>query len=114
MGIRAMSLRDLPTKKVLVDYVRRARRLNEEGVEEPKLARSKRAIRVDVPDDLAAALAKHPKARTTFESFPPGARRDYVRWIEDARRPATRARRLATTIEWLAEGKRRNWKYETC
>ena len=67
-----------------------------------------------VPDDLAKALAKSAKARKTFESFPPSARRDYVNWIEDAKRPATREKRLATTVEWLAEGKRRNWKYENC
>jgi uncharacterized protein YdeI (YjbR/CyaY-like superfamily) len=114
MGVRAATLADLPTKKVLVDYVRRARKLNDDGVKETKLTRSKTSTRVAVPDDLAKALAKSAKARKTFESFPPSARRDYVNWIEDAKRPATREKRLATTVEWLAEGKRRNWKYENC
>lgn len=114
MGVRAASLADLPTKKVLVDYVRRARKLNDEGVQSPKLARPKNSIRVTVPEDLAKALAKNAKARKAFESFPPSARRDYVEWIEDAKRPATRQKRLATTLEWLAEGKRRNWKYANC
>jgi uncharacterized protein YdeI (YjbR/CyaY-like superfamily) len=35
-----------------------------------------------------------------------------VDWIDDAKRPGTRAKRLATTLEWLAEGKKRNWKYD--
>ena len=114
MGIRAASLDDLQTRTVLVDYVRRARRLNDEGIKEPKLTRPKRSIQVGVPPDLANALARNAEARRTFESFPPSARRDYVNWIEDAKRPATREKRLTTTVEWLAEGKRRNWKYEKC
>jgi uncharacterized protein YdeI (YjbR/CyaY-like superfamily) len=65
-----------------------------------------------VPDDLAAALAKNRKAWATFEAFRPSHRREYVEWIDEARRPETRARRIATAIEWMAEGKGRNWKYE--
>lgn len=49
-----------------------------------------------------------------FKAFPPGARGEYIEWITEAKQEATRQRRLATTIEWLAEGKRRNWKYENC
>ena len=54
------------------------------------------------------------QARRTFEGFPPSAKRDYVEWIAGAKREETRAKRLATTLEWLAEGKRRHWKYEKC
>lgn len=67
-----------------------------------------------LPQDLAAALRDNAAARAAFDGFPPSARRDYVEWIEGAKQDATRARRLATAIEWLAEGKRRNWKYEKC
>jgi len=65
-----------------------------------------------VPDDLRAALKRDRKAMATFEGFPPGQRREYVEWITEAKRPETRAKRLATAVEWLAKGKRRNWKYE--
>ncbi|HSP77680.1 MAG TPA: YdeI/OmpD-associated family protein, partial [Myxococcaceae bacterium] len=60
---------------------------------------------------LAAALRKNTQARKTFESLAPGHRREYIEWITEAKRPATRLRRLEKTIEWLSEGKSRNWKY---
>jgi len=64
--------------------------------------------------DLAAALAKAPKAKAALEGFPPSAQRDYLEWIAEAKQDSTRHKRIATAIEWLSEGKRRNWKYEKC
>lgn len=113
MGVRVESLGDLPAKKVLVAYVKEARRLNEEGVKEPKLAWPRRSARVEVLTELVEALDRNPRARKTFDAFPPSCKREYVEWILEAKRKETRARRLAKTVEWLAEGKRRNWKYET-
>lgn len=113
-GARVESLADLPAKKVLVTYVKEAKRLNDEGVKEPKLARSKGTIRVVVPADLKQALAANKKAQATFTGFPPSARRDYVEWLTEAKRDDTRAKRMRTAVEWLAQGKRRNWKYENC
>ena len=84
MRVRATSLADLPSNKVLVEYVRRARKLNDDGAKEPKLARRSKSVRVTVPDDLAQALARSAGARKTIASFPPSARRDYVEWINDA------------------------------
>lgn len=112
MGARVTKVAELPSKDVLVTYVRYAKKLNDEGIKEPKLARKKGTLKVTVPADLKAALAKNAKARATFEGFPPSARRDYVEWITTAVQATTRKQRLATTVEWLAEGKRRNWKYE--
>lgn len=63
--------------------------------------------------DFDVALAKAPKAKAVFESFSPSAQRDYVEWIAEAKQDATRHKRITTAIEWLSEGKRRNWKYET-
>jgi uncharacterized protein YdeI (YjbR/CyaY-like superfamily) len=112
MRARIESLQDLPPRKVLVALVREAKRLNAEGVREPKPARPRRSLRVTVPADLQAALARNAKARANFAALPPSHRREYVEWITEAKRPETRARRLATTLAWLAEGKRHNWKYE--
>jgi uncharacterized protein YdeI (YjbR/CyaY-like superfamily) len=64
--------------------------------------------------EFAAALAKAPKAKSTLEAFAPSHRRDYLEWVGEAKQEATRQRRIATAIEWLSEGKRRNWKYENC
>jgi uncharacterized protein YdeI (YjbR/CyaY-like superfamily) len=66
---------------------------------------------LETPDDLATALERNAKARATFEGFPPSQRRDYIEWITEAKRDETRKRRLEQTIEWLSEGKSRNWKY---
>jgi uncharacterized protein YdeI (YjbR/CyaY-like superfamily) len=64
--------------------------------------------------DFAAALDKAPKAKSTMESFPPSCRREYLEWVAEAKQDATRQKRIATAIEWLSEGQRRNWKYENC
>lgn len=69
---------------------------------------------IAIPDDLAAALAAMQGVRERFEAFPPGARREYLEWIVSAKRPETRAKRIVTTCEQVAEGKKLNWKYENC
>lgn len=105
------SRKDLPSDKVLKAYIKEAVRLNDEGV---KLPAAKKAPKKEaaVPDDLAAALKKNKKAQKAFDDFSPSHRREYIEWIEEAKREATREKRLGQTIEWLAEGKSRNWKYE--
>lgn len=110
---RIASLSDLPPKKELVRLVKAARKLNEEGIAAPRTKAVPKAP-VEVPPDLAAALAASAKARATFEGFPPSHRREYVEWITEAKQEATRQRRLAQAVEWMAEGKTRNWKYERC
>ena len=112
MGARVESIKELPSKKVLVAYVKEAKRLNDQGLKEPKRAAPKRSPKVDVPADLKALLAKNAKARAAFEGFSPSHKREYVEWIVEAKRDETRAKRLKTTLEWLAEGKHRMWKYE--
>jgi uncharacterized protein YdeI (YjbR/CyaY-like superfamily) len=112
MRARVESQADLPSRRVLVAMVKEAKRLNEEGIKEPKLARAKVRIRVAIPADLRNALTRLPKARAFFTGLAPSHRREYVEWITEAKRPETRAKRIATTLEWLVAGKRRNWKYE--
>ena len=108
---RIASIEDVPPAKTLAALVAEAARLNEAGVEVPSRSRSRPRPEAEVPADFAAALRRNRKARETFDGFPPSHRRDYVEWIVEAKTDATRARRLATTLEWLAEGKPRNWKY---
>lgn len=104
---------DLPPKKVLVGYIKKAMALNDAPVKVKRPLKHPKPP-LEVPPDLAAALKKNAKARQTFEGFSPTNRRDYVEWLTQAKRDETRARRLASTVEWLAEGKTRNWKYENC
>lgn len=111
---RLTGLADLPSDKALLGYVKTAAKLNEsDAPARPRPAR-KRAAPLPVPADLAAALKKNRRAAGTFEKFSPSRRRDYIEWITEAKRDETRAKRLATTLEWLGEGKSRNWKYENC
>jgi hypothetical protein len=107
---RITSLKDLPPKKELVALVKKAAKLNDEGVKVPRKP-AKRA-ELPVPAELAAALAKNRKARAIFDAFPPSHRREYNDWVGEAKREETRAARAAQAIEWIAEGKSRNWKYQ--
>jgi len=68
----------------------------------------------DLHPDFAAALEKSPKAKAVMEGFPPSCRREYLEWIAEAKQDSTRSKRIASAIEWLSEGKKRNWKYENC
>lgn len=108
---RIASVEDLPSKKELVRIMREAAKLNDAGVKVPRRAVQSGKV-VATPDDLASALAKNKKARSAFEGFPPSHRREYIEWITGSKAEETRQRRLQQTIEWLVEGKSRNWKYE--
>jgi uncharacterized protein YdeI (YjbR/CyaY-like superfamily) len=109
------SVTDLPTKKQLIDFVKKAMALNEAGV---KLRRPKAAAKPapTLPDELVAQfkLKKNATARARYDAFSPSMQREYVDWINEAKTNATRQKRIATTLEWLTEGKSRNWKYEKC
>jgi len=93
------------------DLIREGARLNAEGVKAPR--RRKTASKaVAVPIELKAALAKNKKAAAAFEKLPPSHKREYAVWIAEAKTEETRRRRVKSAIEWIAEGKSRNWKYE--
>jgi uncharacterized protein YdeI (YjbR/CyaY-like superfamily) len=109
---RMTSLKDLPKAAEFKRLMKQARSLIDEGVKSVR-AKTKKPL-VKAPADLAAALKKNAKARSAFESFSPSHRREYVEWITEAKRPETRTKRLATTLEWLTEGKPRHWKYDKC
>jgi len=111
---RITSLTDLPTDEVLIEYIRVAVRLNEDGVKKPSQSRQGDRRPVAAPPDLEAALRRNKQASKTFSKFSPGHKREYVEWITEAKRAETRKRRLETAVAWLAEGKARNWKYTNC
>jgi uncharacterized protein YdeI (YjbR/CyaY-like superfamily) len=107
---RITSIEDLPSEKTLTSYVKKAAKLNDEGVKAERAPRRAKAA-VEVPEDLTRALKKNKKALTAFEAFPPSHKREYVEWIVEAKGEDTRKRRLESAVEWIAEGKPRNWKY---
>lgn len=107
------SLRDLPDDNTLVTLIKEAMRLNELGIKVKKAPPADKKELV-VPQILNEALARNEKAAETFNAFPYSCKKEYVEWITEAKTEQTREKRLTTTIEWLSEGKRRNWKYENC
>jgi uncharacterized protein YdeI (YjbR/CyaY-like superfamily) len=111
---RVMSLKDLPGEKALIRYIRQAAKLNESDEPARPRPKSKAKAELPVPDGLAAALRKNKAAAANFKGFSPSCRREYVEWITEAKRDETRQKRIATAVEWLAEGKQRNWKYMNC
>ena len=107
---RITSLADLPNAKTLTRLIKTAAKLNDDGVKVQRMPTGTRAP-LPPPAELIAALKKNKKAQTTYEAFPPGQKREYIEWIAEAKQDATRAKRLTTAVEWMAEGKPRNWKY---
>jgi uncharacterized protein YdeI (YjbR/CyaY-like superfamily) len=108
---RITSLEDLPAPKHLVALVRKAAALNDQGV---KVVRRKAPPkgRPVVPEDFKRLLRGSTKAREAFAALSPSHQREYLEWFSEARTDATRERRMATAIEWISQGKGRNWKYE--
>ena len=110
---RVTSLKDLPSDKILIAYIKEAAKLNEENIKLP--ARKKVAIaELKTPVDFAAALKKNKKAQNVFENFTPGKKKEYIEWVTEAKTDATKFKRIETAVEWIAEGKVRNWKYQNC
>ncbi|MBI3850638.1 MAG: YdeI/OmpD-associated family protein [Verrucomicrobia bacterium] len=108
---RITSLSDLPTDKVLIGYIKKAVQLNEAGIKLPARPKSKETKELLLPSDFKAALKKNKRAMTSFENFSYSQKKEYVEWIVEAKRDETRKHRLTTALEWMAQGKPRNWKY---
>lgn len=64
-----------------------------------------------LPQYFKNALGREKRALQTFEAFSYTNKKEYVDWVGEAKTEETRERRLANAIEWLSEGKTRNWKY---
>ena len=107
---RITSVKDLPARRALAALVKQAAALHDQGVRAPRVKTAPKQP-LKEPADFTAALGKNKKARAAYTAFSPSHRREYLEWILDAKTAATRQRRLADAIAWMAEGKPRNWKY---
>jgi uncharacterized protein YdeI (YjbR/CyaY-like superfamily) len=107
---RITNVNELPPDSVILNFIKQACKLNEDGV---KLPAKKITSKPDIPMPVyfKNVLAKNKKAKTVFEAFSPSHKREYLEWITEAKTEETRNKRMATTIEWLTDGKIRNWKY---
>jgi uncharacterized protein YdeI (YjbR/CyaY-like superfamily) len=106
------SLADLPSDKIIKGFIRQAMRLNEEGIKLPQKQKPAEKKELDVPEWFLEALRTNKKAFETFNNFSYSNKKEYVEWVTGAQQEETRNKRLKTTIEWLSEGKTRNWKYQ--
>ncbi|MFQ5627144.1 MAG: DUF1801 domain-containing protein [bacterium] len=111
--LKVEQLADLPADDVLIAYIKEAVVLNEKDVKVPtdEIKAKKASKELEVPDYFIAELKKNEQASKTFDNFSYSNRKEYVEWLTDAKTDATRQKRLATAIAWLAKGKPRNWKY---
>ena len=111
---KVTSVRDLPSRAKLVSYVSVAAKAIADGERTKAWSRPKVVkAEAEVPEALAAGLKKNKAAAKKFEAMTPGCRREYCQWIAEAKREETREKRVATAVEWIAEAKSRNWKYES-
>lgn len=113
---KIMSIEDLPSERKMLGYLRRAVAFVDEGQGQTFMAASRRPARpakpaVEAPPEFLNALKKNTAASNVFAAFSPSCRREYVEWIADAKKPETRERRIQQAIDWISEGKQRNWKY---
>ena len=111
---RIASLRDLPTDEALLGYFRHAASFVIAGERTKSYERPHRVAKIarEMPAELSAALKKNKAAAKVFAGFAPSCQREYADWIADAKRLETRDKRVAQAVEWIAEGKQRNWKYQ--
>jgi len=107
---RLYTVSDLPSKKVLIGYIKKAMALNDTGAKVARVPSAK--PKLATPKPFTDALKKNKTASSVFEAFSPSAKHEYVEWIVGAKTDATRDKRIEQAIEWIAEGKKRNWKYQ--
>ncbi|MBK7684767.1 MAG: YdeI/OmpD-associated family protein [Rhodocyclaceae bacterium] len=111
---RITSLADLPTNNDIAFAIQAAMKLHDDGVKSPTRAKPAEKKDLVIPDYFLAAVKKNKKALATFDGFTPSKKREYVEWVTEAKTDVTRDKRLAQSVEWMAEGKVRNWKYLNC
>lgn len=108
---KIMSMDDLPSDKTMIAYIKEAAKLNTDGIKIKKAPVSKTKKELIVPDDFLSLLKKNKKAFTVFTGFSYSNKKEYVEWITEAKSEETRISRMKTAVEWMSEGKVRNWKY---
>ena len=116
---RITDLKDLPSDKRMLGWIRQAAGFIDRGEYTSPIAARNKVVKAPktplaIAPEFATALQKNKRATAAFAEFSPSCKREYAEWIADAKRPETRNKRIATAIDWIAEGKQRNWKYQNC
>jgi len=109
---RITSLKDLPPDSVILGFIKQAVKLNDDGIKMEKTIKNPATAKNTKPDvDFEAALKKNKKAWNVWEEWTPGKKKEYVDWMKEAKTEETKLKRIKTAVEWISEGKIRNWKY---
>jgi len=113
------SVADLPARKQMLDLLRQATAFIDKGEYTSPIATRNKVVKApaaapEAPLEFTTALKANKKAAAVFAAFSPSCKKEYVEWIVDAKRAETRDKRIATAVEWISEGKQRNWKYQNC
>lgn len=116
---RITHLEDLPSDKQMLQWIHQAAEFIASGAYTSPISARRKVVKApkplpEAPAEFSAALKKNKKASAVFAAFSPSCKREYVEWIAEAKRPETREKRIATAVEWISEGKQRNWKYQNC
>jgi uncharacterized protein YdeI (YjbR/CyaY-like superfamily) len=116
---RITSVKELLPDKQFLGYLRQAAVLIDSGQGENRIVAARRVVKapkptLEPPVAFTTALKKSKAAASAYAAFSPSCKREYIQWITEAKRPETRDRRITQAIEWIAEGKQRNWKYQEC
>lgn len=113
---RITSVDQLTNEKTMAAWIAIARRLIDDGVKPPHVEGRGKHPKPELAmvPSFQMALDADVAAKATYEGFPPSCRREYLEWMVDAKRDETREKRISQAVKWLAEGKKRNWKYENC
>jgi uncharacterized protein YdeI (YjbR/CyaY-like superfamily) len=116
---RITTVKDLPADKLMLGWIRQAKTFVDTGQYTSPIAARHKVVKpeksaIKAPPEFSGALQKNKKAAAVFAAFSPSCKREYVEWIADAKRPETRDKRILTAVEWISEGKQRNWKYQDC
>jgi uncharacterized protein YdeI (YjbR/CyaY-like superfamily) len=109
---RMTSLKDLPSDKKMISYIKEAMVLNEKGIKLPSKTKSTEKAIIEVPEYFIKALKKNKAAWKIFDAFAYSHKKEYVQWITEAKTEETRNKRIASAVEMIAEGKSKNWKYQ--
>ena len=114
---RITSIGDLPAEKEMVNWIREATAFVDRGQYTSPISARRRVVKapkpvLETPAEFSAAIKKNNKASAVFAKFNPSCKREYLEWIVEAKRPETREKRIATAVEWIADGKQRNRKYQ--
>ncbi|MEP7141335.1 MAG: DUF5655 domain-containing protein [Ferruginibacter sp.] len=108
---RITAKKDLPADKTIIAWIKEAMQLNDLGIKLPSKPKTTDKKELVVPDYFTKALSKNKKALQIFEKYAWSHKKEYVEWVTEAKTEETRNKRMATAVEWIADGKSRNWKY---